>query len=96
MVDPGDYSGHRFLADTYSALPRYDLARVSELLQAQLLQPINITPVQPQLGEANLFILTGAGPSEAAFREFNTLFNRNRVTLQASASRGETTSLVMT
>ena len=49
MVDPGDYSGHRFLADTYSALPRYDVARVSELLQAQLLQPINITPVQPQL-----------------------------------------------
>src|SRR5207344_841862 len=43
---------------------------------------------QPQLGEANLFILTGAGPSEAAFREINTLFNRNRVTLQASGVAG--------
>jgi hypothetical protein len=32
--------------------------------------------------------LTGAGPSEAAFREFNTLFNRNRVTLQASGVAG--------
>jgi tetratricopeptide (TPR) repeat protein len=88
MVDPGDHSGHRFLADSYSALPRFDLARVSELLQAQLLQPINISPVQPQLAEANLFILTGAGPSEAAFREFNPLFNRNRVTLQGSGIAG--------
>jgi tetratricopeptide (TPR) repeat protein len=88
MVDPGDHSGHRFLADSYSALPRYDLARVSELLQAQLLQPINISPVQPQLGEANLFILTRAGPSEASFREFNPLFTRNQVTLQASGVAG--------
>ena len=44
-ADPGDYSGHRLLADTYSALPRHEVARVSELLQSQLLQPINITPV---------------------------------------------------
>ena len=44
-ADPGDYSGHRLLADTYSALPRHEVARVSELLQAQLLAPINLTPV---------------------------------------------------
>lgn len=88
LADPGDHSGHRFLADSYSALPRHDLARVSELLQAQLLQPVNISPVQPQLAEANLFILTGAGPSEAAFREFNPLFNRNRVAIQASGVAG--------
>ncbi|MCP4994746.1 MAG: tetratricopeptide repeat protein, partial [Gammaproteobacteria bacterium] len=83
-VDPASYSAHRFLADSYSTLPRHEVARVSELLQSQLLQPINITPVQPQLAENNLFILEGAGPAATAFNEFNPLFNRNRLALQAS------------
>ena len=42
-------SAHRFLSDIYVGLPRHEIARVSELLQAQLLQPININPVQPSL-----------------------------------------------
>jgi hypothetical protein len=43
-VDPASDSAHRLLADSYAALPRHEVARVSELLQAQLLQPLNITP----------------------------------------------------
>ena len=91
--DPGNYSAHRFLADTYSALPRHEIARVSELLQSQLLQPINITPVQPSLAEANLFILNGAGPSYLSFNEFNPLFNRNRLALQLSGVAGGNSTL---
>ncbi|HHT9129426.1 MAG TPA: FecR domain-containing protein [Candidatus Brocadiaceae bacterium] len=87
-LDPSDFSAHRFLADTYSALPRHEIARVSELLQSQLLQPINITPIQPQLAESNLFILEGAGPQNQSFNEFNPLFNRNRLTLQADSVAG--------
>ncbi len=87
--DPADFSGHRFLADSYSALPRHEMARVSELLQSQLLQPINITPVQPHLAESNLFILEGAGPADLSFNEFNPLFNRNRYSLQVSSIIGE-------
>jgi len=87
-VDPTNYSVHRFLADSYAALPRHEIARVSELLQSQLLQPINITPVQPQLAESDLFILDGAGPSDPSFNEFNPLFNRNRLALQASGVAG--------
>ncbi|UCF95180.1 MAG: TonB-dependent receptor, partial [Desulfobacterales bacterium] len=87
-TDPSNYSAHRFLADTYSILPRHETARVSELLQSQLLQPINITPVQPQLAETNLFILEGAGPADPAFNEFNPLFLRNRFALQASGVAG--------
>jgi tetratricopeptide (TPR) repeat protein len=87
-TDPGIYSAHRFLADSYAALPRHEIARVSELLQSQLLQPLNINPVQPSLAESNLFILEGAGPSNPAFNEFNPLFNRNRVALQASGVAG--------
>ncbi|MCK5355231.1 MAG: tetratricopeptide repeat protein, partial [Methyloprofundus sp.] len=43
-IDPANYSAHRLLADNYAALPRHEIARVSSLLQSQLLQPINITP----------------------------------------------------
>ncbi len=87
-TDPANYSAHRFLADSYSALPRHEIARVSELLQSQLLQPLNVNPVQPSLGQRNLSILEGAGPSSPSFNEFNPLFLRNRLALQASGVAG--------
>jgi len=87
-TNPANYSAHRFLADSYTALPRHEIARVSELLQSQLLQPININPVQPHLAESNLFILNGAGPSDLSFNEFNPLFNRNRLALQVGGIAG--------
>jgi len=87
-TDPGNYSAHRFLADSYAALPRHEIARVSELLQSQLLQPINFAPVQPSFTDSNLFILEGAGPADPSYNEFSTLFNRNRMALQASGVVG--------
>jgi tetratricopeptide (TPR) repeat protein len=78
---PSNYSAHRFLSDTYAAIPRHQIGRVSELLQSQLLQPLNITPLQPQLGETGLFIYEGLGPSETALNEYNALFLRNRLAL---------------
>lgn len=86
--DPANYSAHRFLSDTYSTLPRHAVNQVSELLRSQLLQPINISPVQPQMAESNLAILEGAGPSIASFNEFNPLFLRDGVSLQASGAAG--------
>ncbi len=64
-IDPTNFSAHRFLADSYAVLPRYEIARVSELLQSQLLQPINITPIQPALAERNLFLISAQGPAAA-------------------------------
>ena len=87
-TDPANYSAHRLLSDSYSALPRHEIARVSELLQSQLLQPINLTPVPPQLAEENLFILEGAGPANPSYLEFNPLFTRNRLALQADGLAG--------
>ena len=60
--DPANWSAHRFLSDTYARLPRHEIARASELLQSQLLQPININPVQPSLAFTDLNIVTGVGP----------------------------------
>ena len=91
-TDPSNHSGHRFLADTYAALPRHEIARVNELYQSQLLQPLNVTPIQPQLGESNLFILDSAGPTDISFSEFNPAFNRNRLAFQASGVRGGNTT----
>ncbi|HEX9158576.1 MAG TPA: TonB-dependent receptor, partial [Syntrophales bacterium] len=87
-TDPSNYSAHRFLADSYSVLPRHEIARVSELLQSQLLQPTNITPIQPALAESNLFLISSGGASALSFNEFNPLFNRDRVALQASGLVG--------
>ena len=87
-ADSGDYSGHRLLADAYSTLPRHQIARVNELFQSQILQPINITPIQPQLSEGNIFVLENAGPNALAFNEFNPLFNRNRLAFQGSGIVG--------
>lgn len=88
-VDPANFSAHRLLADTYSALPRHEVARVSELLQSQLLQPLTLTPVSPRLAETDLFILAGAGPAEPGFNEFNSLFVRNRIAAQFSGAIGQ-------
>ena len=88
-TDPSNYSAHRFLADSYSVLPRHQIARVSELLQSQLLQPLNMTPIQPQLAESNLLLISSQGPGSLSFNEFNPLFNRDQITLQASGLGGE-------
>jgi tetratricopeptide (TPR) repeat protein len=76
--DPGNHSSHRFLSDAYRDIPRHEIARVSELLQAQLLQPINVNPVQPRLAVADLNIITGTGPAVAGFNEFAPLVERNK------------------
>ncbi|MFA5984602.1 MAG: FecR domain-containing protein [Methylococcaceae bacterium] len=87
-VDPTNYSAHRLLADNYASQPRHEIARVSELLQSQLLQPLNITPIQPQLSQSNVLILDGLGPSSLSFNEYNPLFARNRFALQTNALYG--------
>ncbi len=83
--DPSDFSGRRLLADTYSMLPRHQIARVNALFQSQLLQPLNVTAIPPQLAETNMFILDSAGPADLAFNEFNPLLTRNHWSVQGAA-----------
>jgi len=86
--DPTNSAAHRLLADAYVDLPRHDIARVSELLQSQLRQPLTMTPTQLQLAEDRFVVLRGAGPAATGFNEFNTLFNRDGAGIQASAIVG--------
>ena len=87
-VDPGNFSAHRLLADAYAALPGQEVARASELLQSQLLQPINSTPVQPHLAESRLLVPDLSGPAQMSFNEFNPAFSRNGFHLQTSGLVG--------
>jgi hypothetical protein len=47
-----------------------------------MLQPLNTTPIQPSLGESNLFLISSQGPGILSFNEFNPLFNRDQVNIQ--------------
>jgi Tfp pilus assembly protein PilF len=86
--DPADFTSHRLLADAYSAEPRHEIARVSELLVSQLLQPANVTPLKPQLGQQNLFLAQRAGPSATSFDELDSPVVANGLKLRASAATG--------
>lgn len=87
-TDPTNYSAHRLLADLYADISRHNIARVSELLQAQLFQPLNTTPLQPLLAESSTYILENTAPANISTNEFSSLFLRNRLTLQASGIIG--------
>ena len=86
--DPANFSAHRLLADTYAVLPRHEIAQVSELLQSQLLQPLIVTPVQPQLSAGSLAILPSLGPTSPGLSEYTPLFTRNGVSAQLNALFG--------
>ncbi|MEI7869712.1 MAG: TonB-dependent receptor [Candidatus Methylumidiphilus sp.] len=86
--NPANYTAHRLLSDTYLNVPRHEVARVSSLLQAQLLQSINITPLQPQQAENSLLTVSGLGPVDPSMNEFNPLFARNQVSLLPSGTVG--------
>ncbi|KAF0191427.1 MAG: TPR repeat-containing protein [Gammaproteobacteria bacterium] len=72
--DPANYSAHRFIAESYASRPRHEIARVSSLLQSQLLQPVNAKPATTQLAESELFILSGTGPATPSFNEYSSLY----------------------
>ncbi len=88
VIDPANASAHRFLSDTYLGMRRREISRVSELLQAQLMQDININPVQPSVAETNLNIITFGGPATPGFNEFTPLFQRNGTQLNATGFGG--------
>ncbi len=91
-MDPGSGSAHRFLADIYAVTPRFEIARASELLQAQLRQPLGAPPLQTQLANDVLFKTTLFGPESVGFNEFNPLFVRDDVHVQLFGLLGDNDS----
>ena len=79
QLDPTNYSAHRLLSDSYAIKPFHEISRSSELLQSQLLQPLNYNPIQPSLAYTDLNIMKGIGPNSAAFNEYNRFFERDGI-----------------
>ena len=88
-LDPGSGSAHRYLADMYATLPRHEIARASELLQAQLRQPLGAPALQTQLANDVLFQNSFFGPSLVGHNEFNPLFLRDDLQFQVFGQLGD-------
>lgn len=91
--DDDNPTAHRFLSDAYWGKSRFRTARASELLQAQLLQPLNITPVQPQLSSENIGILNNTGPGSIGLNEYDPLYTRNSAHVVANGAYGSRNTL---
>ena len=87
-LDPTDPAAHRFLADSYVGELRTEGARVSELLQSQLRQPLGMNALQPQLFGGQQIFVEGVGPAQAGGYEFAPLFTSNGVAVQFDAVGG--------
>ncbi|MCX7102946.1 MAG: FecR domain-containing protein [Methylobacter sp.] len=89
-LDATNASSHRFLSDAYIGKSQYysASARASELLQAQLLQPLNITPVQPQLTNENIGLLNNTGPGSLSINEYDALYTANGAHAVANGAFG--------
>jgi Flp pilus assembly protein TadD len=72
--DPLGPAAHRLSADGYAALPRFESARVSEMLQTSLRQPLGAAPLAPSLWIASLPVQDG--PRVLSPEETSDLFNR--------------------
>jgi tetratricopeptide (TPR) repeat protein len=92
-IDPANSAAHRFLSDLYVGKPRLEVARVSELLQAQMLQPVGQNPIQPSLAFTDLDLIARSGPAQVGFNEFTPLFTRDGVVVQATGVAGTDTTL---
>ncbi len=87
-LDPGNPGAHRFLSDIRSTQQRVDIAQKSELLRAQLLQDININPVQPSLAAGNVDSRINGFGFRDGLNEYTPLFERNQAQLAVTGLAG--------
>ena len=91
--DPGNYSTHRLMADAYLNRPRHEIARVSELLQSQIRQPLNNNPAQVQLADSRLGAYRDSGPFDVSFNEFTRLYTKEGISGRVGVVAGENNTL---
>jgi tetratricopeptide (TPR) repeat protein len=88
-TDPANPAAHRFLSETFLALPRHESASDSELLQSLLLQPLDVNPPRPRLSREGLGIIELFGPSRIGYNEFSPLFAADGLGLLADGFAGD-------
>jgi hypothetical protein len=88
VLDPASSAAHAFLSELYAGVPRLEVARASELLQSQLLQPLGANPVQPRLAFTDLDLVARSSPARVSFNEFSSLFVRDGLRADGAALIG--------
>jgi tetratricopeptide (TPR) repeat protein len=83
--DPNNHAAHQLLAIAYTNLPRHDIARVSESLQAQIRRPLAAYPADPLINSDNLGVMVDTGATRPGTYEYTSLFNRDRPLVQFDA-----------
>lgn len=89
--DNQNAAAHRLLADAYADTPRFEGARLSELLQAQLRQPIGHWPLAPQFVMPAIPMLDG--PRAVSPDEATAFFDRKPTRFAASLAGGSRDTL---
>ena len=87
-LDPGEASAHRFLADSYAGQVRSEGARVGELFQSQLRQPLGLNTISPELLTDRRQLFESRGPAQASAQEFAPLFDRNQLSVRFDGLAG--------
>lgn len=85
--DPASPAAHRLLADAYAEEGRNETARMSELLQAQLHQPLGQWPVPAQYGVSQAPVL--GGPRAVSPDDLSAFFDTRPERLAASGVAGD-------
>jgi hypothetical protein len=86
--DRQSYSAHRLLSEAYADIPRQEVSRVSEVLQAQLRQPSSPTPLSAQLTEYGLQLPIGTSPFSSGLADYSGAFDRDRAAVQFAGFGG--------
>lgn len=87
-LDPGNASAHRFLSTLLAQSPRQEIGQSSELLQAQLLQPLSATAPSPQISYGEPASLAPLSEDVSAPRDLGQMFERNAPHLRLALTGG--------
>lgn len=88
VLDPSNSSAHLFLSESLGRGQAQQISRVSELLVAQLLQPVNSNPIQPQAAFTKLAFLADSGPFRTGHSEYSYMFSQERFRVLLSGAGG--------
>jgi tetratricopeptide (TPR) repeat protein len=87
-ADPTNFSAHRLMSDAYASLPRHEIARVSELLQSEMLAPLTLNPIEPGTAQSDLTSRRVPTIPNPSFMEYTSLFVRDQLGLRVNAVGG--------
>ncbi len=86
--DPGNYSAHQLLSDANLYRPRHDIARVSDLLQAQIRAPRAQFPNNARNSDTRLATALNSDALAPAYNEYSRLFQEDGSSFKGSLMAG--------